>query len=754
MRVSTLCAPNSILLRTINTLLEEEYLIIEYDLQEESFCNFGPENFFSHNENNLEWFYFLQQVLQKNVFLLKRNQPNLFTPLFEEITETVETYSVIHEEDTPVMHFTFSLKGQSQKEFSNLLIACEIQQPQESSKALLFKAFDKLPFIIFLQDFNNENKYLYFNQKSYEYESLFVTDVTIRRPGNSFFALIAKQITSRELKLLHQGEVIRHTRTITNKHHEKSVFTITRQLITDNGHPYILGVMEEVTDTIRIEESYCNTYQGLYQSLTSANMLPWSFPLRQKEIIFEFDKIDKDNAGRLPYFFRRIPISSLRRLIHPDDFAIIQEIKKEAIIKKQIHFSRAIRLKALDQKFNWYELVGSIDLLEEGPALNCMGMIRCIEEQKQNEEKLLYLKDKEENFELFQSEFLKIIHKGLRKPVNELVGYIQLLAAGKKGSPIQSYYQKIDECNKYFLNVLDASSDLSLIEYKKPSSATDYFILRELIRDLKKEIAEKGYKIKLHTGNDLNAIILNDFLQIRTLICNTLFYFYETGHFSEDVFFNYYFKEHRLVLSLSNGNRSIFPSETRCSWKALITKKEVPQWAELGFWSGLSIINQLDGKTEVYKTGKEICLRLILPQQRNADQKADERYSRQPVFTDIVPYQPVAFITDKPEIFRNLYPIIEDFMGIDEFASLEAFYKKATDGEWHNLIYCIENITEITYRQIHAFKQRFPSIQVIVVSPFASFDQEEQMKRHGAEAVLCKPFFPKEIKKYLLRLHR
>jgi len=151
----------------------------------------------------------------------------------------------------------------------------------------------------------------------------------------------------------------------------------------------------------------------------------------------------------------------------------------------------------------------------------------CLQDKfKEDNEKLIVLKQQAEDTAKLKSEFLANMSHEIRTPMNGIIGMSYLALQSGLTSKQQRYIEKIDNSAKMLLTIINDILDLSKIESGKLPIDKHNFNLYKMVKNsldlIRFDLQEKGLKLNVHYSNNISKNIYGDSLRISQILINLL----------------------------------------------------------------------------------------------------------------------------------------------------------------------------------------------------------------------------------------
>jgi len=151
----------------------------------------------------------------------------------------------------------------------------------------------------------------------------------------------------------------------------------------------------------------------------------------------------------------------------------------------------------------------------------------CLQDKfKEDNKKLIVLKQQAEDTAKLKSEFLANMSHEIRTPMNGIIGMSYLALQSGLTSKQQRYIEKIDNSAKMLLTIINDILDLSKIESGKLPIDKHNFNLYKMVKNsldlIRFDLQEKGLKLNVHYSNNIAKNIYGDSLRISQVLINLL----------------------------------------------------------------------------------------------------------------------------------------------------------------------------------------------------------------------------------------
>lgn len=220
-------------------------------------------------------------------------------------------------------------------------------------------------------------------------------------------------------------------------------------------------------------------------TLGMGDVFSWRYDFSKKSVIVDAN------------FFRRygidnnvshcIPLKTIRRLIHPEDFARWKE-ENYSLLKGDIEklFSE-MRININEKGYQWWELrYTCIHSLTQGCTPSVFGLVRNVQSFKNKLKQIEDARDKARMSDRLKSAFLANMSHEIRTPLNAIVGFSNLLTSGEtfENEERKVFIETIrNNCNLLLALISDVL-DLAQIETGNMSFKEEICDVNELIRQI------------------------------------------------------------------------------------------------------------------------------------------------------------------------------------------------------------------------------------------------------------------------------
>jgi len=285
----------------------------------------------------------------------------------------------------------------------------------------------------------------------------------------------------------------------------------------------ILGVARDVTATRRTEEALRASESLLKDSQRVAHVGHYEYDIatglwtcsKELENIFGIDdSYRKDTDGWL-------------RLVCSEQRDEMSSYLYAHVLRKQKDFDKEYRIVRLfDGSERWVHGLGKLDFSAGGQPLKMFGIIQDITDRKRTETELLLAKEAAESANRAKSEFLANMSHEIRTPMNGIMGMSQLLQFSDLSDDQRECLDVIRTSSESLLSLINDVLDLSRIESGKMEHERKNFSLRGSISDVIKTqislIHRKGLNIETDIPASVPDNLTGDLLRFKQILLSLL----------------------------------------------------------------------------------------------------------------------------------------------------------------------------------------------------------------------------------------
>ena len=306
---------------------------------------------------------------------------------------------------------------------------------------------------------------------------------------------------------------------------------ITSTLLTLNGRPHNVGLIQDVTKRYETEqelEKYKNHLEQLVEERTSsleraeaiAHVGSWHFDLVKNVLTWS------EEIYRIFCYPMEEPVSIelFQSKIHEDDREKVMDKWSEALegcCKYEIEY-RIVTQKGIKWVIERAEFI--FDSKKRPVAAH--GAVQNITEAKKIEKELTLAKEKAEAGIKTKSLFLANMSHEIRTPMNAIIGMsILALQTGLEGKA-QNYVKKVHHAAEGLLGILNDILDFSKIEANKLILSNIHFALKDVISPainmIKGIVEDKGIILRVKIDKELSKFFYAVPMRLKQILLNIL----------------------------------------------------------------------------------------------------------------------------------------------------------------------------------------------------------------------------------------
>ena len=290
----------------------------------------------------------------------------------------------------------------------------------------------------------------------------------------------------------------------------------------ENGRiTHFIGISNDVTELLRIQNDLINNEQRLRIAQEYANIGTWDLDIRTGELLWS------DRIGPLfgyPKGELETTYENFLNAVHPEDRQMVADSIK-ACIEKGTLYQISHRTVWPDGSIHWLFENGNVTHDDRGKPLRMLGLVQDITERKRVEQELILSREEAEHANRAKSEFLSSMSHELRTPLNAILGFAQLLEIDSRLDASQlDYAQEIINAGRHLLDLINEVLDLSRIETGhldlviEPVSCPE--LLEESLSLVEPLATSMGIRMEIGTTSNLTA--LADRVRLKQVLVNLL----------------------------------------------------------------------------------------------------------------------------------------------------------------------------------------------------------------------------------------
>ena len=264
-----------------------------------------------------------------------------------------------------------------------------------------------------------------------------------------------------------------------------------------------------------------------------------------------------DQLFGLPPHFKK-HIDNWMKIIHPDDRLMMSNHYQHDVLENGLPFDKEYRIiRIIDKEIRWVHGRGQIIRDDSGNPLKMVGIIQDITPHIELEQSLkdTNLEFKEINAQ--KDKFLYIIAHDLRGPMNNLMGFLEILSS--------QFERNTHEENKQLIQLLgsNAHSMYELIENLlnwalSQSGKMKYFpstlhlhkLIKRVINQINPVAGSKNIRIESHISED--AMVFADEIMLITILRNLLSNAIKFSPPDSKVIVSHAFQNQKIIISVTD----------------------------------------------------------------------------------------------------------------------------------------------------------------------------------------------------------
>ena len=291
----------------------------------------------------------------------------------------------------------------------------------------------------------------------------------------------------------------------------------------------IIGVFDKKGKLIRIVLYFRNIIEErtlkyvLNMALCRMHIFYWSFDMKRN--VMDIDPRYFEYLG-IPARDCTLTIEEFRNLMHPEDWASVEEALSKQIQGNLVTDSVVYRLRRADGNWEWFEAQSTyLGQLSDLPY-RIVGICMSIQKFKDNELILNDALKRAERSDQLKLAFLANMSHEIRTPLNAIVGFSSLMSESLPDideASMKEYAEIIDTNSKLLMLLISDILDLSKIE----SNTMEYKFMQVSLNDLftdiynsQKILVDRVDLIKETPVQDV--VIVTDPGRLRQVICNLI----------------------------------------------------------------------------------------------------------------------------------------------------------------------------------------------------------------------------------------
>ncbi len=300
----------------------------------------------------------------------------------------------------------------------------------------------------------------------------------------------------------------------------KTIWSKVRYGIDENNRPVYIGVSQDITNRVEMENELKNSEQYLLQAAALAKMYYWNYDSEKQQMqVYNSASVwgEHNIDGVLTF-------DSLISYIHPDDLKTVittyRNIFGGHIPHGSISYRIIINGVVRHVNCNWECYYNEDHTLE-----SVLGIVIDITEQKDAEQIEIARKEVEATAKA-KGLFLATMSHEIRTPINVVIGMNHLLQETALDDIQQNFVTKIDRAANALLGIINDILDISKIEENKLNIENIDFSLKDIIYNNATILAVGAEKnnVEMHIRIDpeIPQRLTGDPLRISQILTNLL----------------------------------------------------------------------------------------------------------------------------------------------------------------------------------------------------------------------------------------
>ena len=373
---------------------------------------------------------------------------------------------------------------------------------------------------IFVKDIHG--RYIIVNQPAADWLNVTVEEMLGQDDTTLFGPEVARSIVAIDRQVLSEGKMLSFK--------EKVIFPSKRRWLITSKYPWLddtgktlglIGISKDITVLKESEQKLEENEQLLRLALSSANAGSWNWEIETGKLVWSPENYDL--YGLDPQI-KHLNYQDWKNRLHPEEREKIDEEVQQVVIGQLPQFNSEFRIIHPQRGVRWIWGLGNLTCDDNNKPIKLSGINIDITERKQAEEKLRQQTEDLIRANQLKDEFLAIVSHELRTPLNPILGWSQLLTAGKL-NPQQTVkgLEIIERNAKLQSQLVDDLLDVSRILRGKLNLEVTPLNLESVIRSALAtvQLATEAKSIKIETAFEPNiGQVLGDAGRLQQIVWN------------------------------------------------------------------------------------------------------------------------------------------------------------------------------------------------------------------------------------------